>query len=380
MAIYHCNVQIISRSSGRSAIASAAYRGREKLTDDRTGKTHDYRKRGGLSHAEILAPDYVPERLKNRQQLWAEVEAKETRVNSQLAREFILALPKELSDEENIRLVRGYAKKEFVKQGMIADVCVHDLDKKNPHAHIMLTMRHADKDGLKNEKKSARSWNKKELLKAQRSAWSVHVNQALEKAQIAQRIDHRSWKDKGIEHEPEIHLGWYANNLEKQGVKTELGDLNRDIKKLNLLYKEMRQTEKEYAKAKAEQKQQERINDVISTSKNIARHHHTNKEAAKELKQSAIDEKALLKQLLDQQRDRERDKPCSNLRQRISLKNTEQGNPTLNQQLENLKNAVTEFSAATEKLGKTQQTRASDKPPTPQPKRYVDRNNQEWER
>ena len=366
MAIYHCNVQIISRSHGRSAVAAAAYRSRSKLRDERYGKTHDYSKKDGLSHDEILLPDGADERLRNRQELWAEVERKETRSNSQLAREFIVALPKELSDEENITLTRRFAKEEFVKRGMITDICIHDLGKQTPHAHIMLTMRKADENGLLNEKKSAREWNKKDLLIKQRAAWSQHVNQALEQAALKARVDHRSWKDKGIEHEPKIHLGWYAHNLEQQGIASELGDINRRIDEYNKLLKRQRQLEQKIQKAKREA-QAERVARQAAKQQSPPRKPTTDKE--------------LISQLLDQQRDRERGKLW---KENTATKASDQSRNTLNQQIQNLNNAITEFSASVEKLNKTQQNQSpvpKQKPrEKPRPKRPLEEKNQERER
>ena len=262
MAIYYCNVQVISRGKGRSSIASAAYRSRSKLIDKRTGETHDYRKRGGLSHAEILTPKNAPERFKDRQTLWAAVEQSEKRINSQLSREFVLSLPKELRDKNNVKLVRDYAQEQFVNRGMIADICIHDLDSHNPHAHIMLTMRHIDENGFRTEKKSAREWNKKDLLLEQRAAWSEHVNRALEQANIQEYVDHRSYEERGINREGTVHLGWYAHNLEKQGIKTELGDLNRDIEADNetraRLEKEIKELEAKVAELKRQQAVEEK--------------------------------------------------------------------------------------------------------------------------
>lgn len=367
MAIYHCNVQIISRSNGRSAVAAAAYRSRSRLHDDRIGKTHDYSKKGGLSHSEILLPDGVTDRLKNRQELWEEVEKKENRSNSQLAREFILALPKELSNEENITLIHRFAKDEFVKKGMIADICIHDLNSKNPHAHIMLTMRKADKNGLRSEKKSARDWNKKDLLLQQRSAWSHHVNQALEQAKVNTRVDHRSWKDKSIEREPKIHLGWYANNLEKQGIASELGDINRSIDHCNALLEEQKKLEQEIQQARRKV-QAERV------AREAARHQAPQKPKAK------LD-KEVIGQLLTQQRDRERGKLWKD---NTPVQESSQSQNTLDQQLGNLQNAIAEFSASVEKLKENQH----NSPPIPspesrkerKPKRHSEEKNQERER
>lgn len=334
-------------------MASAAYRARDKLYDDRIGKTHDYRHKDGLSHAEILLPDHAPKWMGDRQQLWAAVEKSETRINSQVAREFILALPHELTDQENITLTRDFAKAEFIRRGMIADVCIHDLGSKNPHAHILLTMRHVDENGLKDEKKSARDWNKVEVLKEQRAAWSQHINQALEQARLQQRVDHRSWKEKNINHTPQIHLGWYAHKLEQKGIETERGNYNRTVQELNKTREEiadLQRMQNDY------RRQQQTKIEQIAQQKPTLKPHRQNRTPESiqayqhQPKSPPEQQKNLLKQLLDQQRDRERIEPGAGKEK----SDPAPGNHDLQQQLENLKNAITEFSASVEKLKETE--------------------------
>ena len=146
MAIYHCSIKIISRGKGKSAVAAAAYRAGELITNEYDGITHDYTKKGGVVHTEILLPDNAPLEYTNRAILWNAVEKIEKAKNSQLAREIELALPAELTKEQNISLVRDYVKEHFVSAGMCADVCVHDKNDGNPHAHILLTMRPFESD------------------------------------------------------------------------------------------------------------------------------------------------------------------------------------------------------------------------------------------
>ena len=141
MAIYHCSIKIISRGKGQSAVAAAAYRAGEKMISDYDGITHDYTRKGGVVHTEILLPAHAPAEYTNRTVLWNAVEEVEKAKNSQLAREIELALPAELTLEQNIFLVREYVTKCFVSVGMGADVCVHDKNNGNLHAHVMLTTR-----------------------------------------------------------------------------------------------------------------------------------------------------------------------------------------------------------------------------------------------
>ena len=231
MAIYYFNASVISRSAGRSATASAAYRAAEKIKDNRTGEIHDYRKKKGVDEKIILAPKSAPYWIQNREQLWNEVERVEYRINSQLAREIQLAIPRELNRAQQVELVKEYAENLFVREGMIADVAFHELNSHNPHAHIMLTMREIDENGFKRNKN--RDWNKKQLLEKQRSAWSVYANHALEKAGINERIDHRTLAEQGINRIPQIHLGSAVTAMMKRGVATERGELYQQIAEAN---------------------------------------------------------------------------------------------------------------------------------------------------
>ena len=230
MAIYHLSSQIIGRSGGKSAVASAAYRAGEKLQDQHIGQTFDYTKKRGVDHKEILAPDHAPVWVQDRGQLWNEVEKSEKRINSQLSRELNIAIPKELSKDQQIELIRNFAKEQFVAKGMIADLAMHNLVGENPHAHIMLTTREIGPEGFTRKN---REWNDRELLKDWRKEWAEQTNQALEKAGVQERIDHRSLKDRGSKQIPQIHVGVHATAIERRGIHTELGDINRGIIELN---------------------------------------------------------------------------------------------------------------------------------------------------
>lgn len=206
MSLYRLSTSVISRSKGKSAVAAAAYRSGSVLKDDRLGITHDYSKKGNVAWTMILAPDLAPDWVWNREELWNQVEAEESRRDSQVARECLVALPKELTLEQNIVLVRDFAVKEFVNKGMIADVALHNIAG-NPHAHILLTMRELEANGfgLKN-----RDWNQRSLLREQRQSWADHCNVALETAGADERVDHRTLAAQGIIRIPQIHLGSHA--------------------------------------------------------------------------------------------------------------------------------------------------------------------------
>ena len=189
MAIFHLSVKIHGRSAGMSAVAGAAYRAGQALEDERTGESHDYTRRGAVDHTEILAPDDAPSWTQDRGRLWNEVEAAETRKNSQVAREVVVALPKELAAEDQRELVRGFVGEQCVARGMVADVAYHDIGSGNPHAHVLLTTRRIGPDGFAGK---ARSWNDRGMVEDWRREWAAHANRALSRASWPERIDHRS--------------------------------------------------------------------------------------------------------------------------------------------------------------------------------------------
>ena len=265
MAIYHCSIKIISRGKGKSAVASAAYRSGEILTNDYDGVTHDFTRKRGIVHTEILLPPHAPPEFSDRSILWNSVEKIEKAKNSQLAREVEIALPVELEKEQQIQLVREYVKKNFVSVGMCADFVIHDKSDGNPHAHIMLTMRPIeesgewgvkskkeyilDKDGqrvklkngtYKSRKISTVDWNEKEKAEVWRKAWAEVANSYLAKQNCPERIDHRSYERQGNDKIPTVHMGVVATQMEKRGITTERGEQNREIRRQNRLLTEMR--------------------------------------------------------------------------------------------------------------------------------------------
>ena len=142
---FHFSISMISRGKSKSAVASAAYISCEKLTNEWDGVTHDYHNKKGLLHAEIFLPENVPKEFQDRSFLWNSVELNEKASNAQLARNFIIALPKELSVEENKNLITDFIQENFVSKGMIVDLAIHDESdegNKNIHAHIMLSLIH----------------------------------------------------------------------------------------------------------------------------------------------------------------------------------------------------------------------------------------------
>lgn len=198
MAIFHMSAQTISRSKGHSSVAAAAYRHGEKLTDEHTGEIHDYSKKKGISDSVILIPEGADRNFLKPEYLWNTIEKSEKRKDAQLAREFNIALPVEMTDEQKKALAIDFCNENFVKNGMIADIAFHKLDSDNPHFHVMLTTRSLTPDGSGFGQK-VREWNSKEQLEAWRKGWADTANEHLQAAGIDARIDHRSLKDQKAE-------------------------------------------------------------------------------------------------------------------------------------------------------------------------------------
>ena len=147
MAIYHMQAKVVSRGSGRSAVAASAYMSCSRMYNDYDGIQHDYTRKQGLIYQEVMLPPMAPLEWNDREQLWNAVEETEKTKDSRLAREFVVALPVELDKDSNISLLQDFIKKNFVDMGMCADFAIHDTDGHNPHAHILLTVRPLNENG-----------------------------------------------------------------------------------------------------------------------------------------------------------------------------------------------------------------------------------------
>lgn len=231
MAIYHLSAKVIGRSSGRSVVAASAYRAGQRLTNDHDGLTHDYHRRRGVEHAEVMAPTNAPSWMSDRSKLWNAVEAAEKRKDAQLAREIEIALPRELTPDQRRELVRAFVGQEFVSRGMIADVAIHCPAARDgeaqPHAHVLLTTRVLTGDGFGQKE---RAWNAKDVLEGWRARWAEAQNRTLEKAGVEVRVDHRSLADQRAEalaagdaeraerldREPEPKIGLPAVGLDRR--------------------------------------------------------------------------------------------------------------------------------------------------------------------
>lgn len=218
---YHLHAEPLQRSKGHSSLAAAAYRAGQMLHDERTGKTHDYRHRGGVIHSEMILPADAPDWAQDRETFWNRAEAMERRQDAQVARMLDLALPHELSDEDRIELVRCYVRSTFVRFGMAADVAWHaphrDGDARNFHAHVMLTLRKLGPEGF--DRVKTREWNSTEILKVWRARFAEQQNRFLAERGFTTRVDHRSFKERGIDREPTLKIGRKRLAMARKGIE-----------------------------------------------------------------------------------------------------------------------------------------------------------------
>ena len=312
MAIYHMQAKVVSRGKGRSAVAASAYMSCSSVTNEYDGVHHDYTRKKGLMWERVFLPENAPTEWQDRAALWNAVEDAEKSKDSRLAREFVVALPRELNPDQQITLLTEYIQQQFVADGMCADVGIHDPDPPghNPHAHILLTIRPLDEhgkwryktekeylcirgdeergftaaeflhaqdegwqkqypylvgkkkvymttadgeaQGLKRASKHPKStaygrqnpiterWNSESQLILWRSAWADIVNLHLERVGSAERVDHRSHAERGLDEQPTIHEGVAARAMEKKGIISDRCELNRQIKADNVLMRELK--------------------------------------------------------------------------------------------------------------------------------------------
>ena len=262
----HFDVKIIQRSKRQSAVASAAYQSGERLFSEYDQKQKYYSHKSEIVHTEIMLPPHAPPEYADRNTLWNAAEAIEKQWNSQLARRFVLAIPRELPRSQYADLIRDYCREFFVSKGMIADFAIHDKGDGNPHAHILLTMRAMDEQGKwlpksrkvydldengerirlasgrwKSHKEDTVDWNDQKYAEIWRQGWADTANRYLEAIGSPERLDLRSYARQGIDKIPTVHMGPAVSQLEKKGIQTNIGNLNRDIKVANSLMQSIRQ-------------------------------------------------------------------------------------------------------------------------------------------
>lgn len=220
MAIYHCSVRTFSRSEGHSAVAAAAYRAGEVITDERTGRIHRYANRSGVIDSFILAPHSLSENPFSRAQLWNAAEVAENRKNSRVAREVILALPHELCDKQRADLTKDMALYLIERYRVMVDVAIHapvsgeGHDDRNHHAHLLFTTREVSSNGfgVKTRVLDDKVTGPTEI-DIIRQTWEVLANDALDRAGFPEvTIDRRSLEDQGVDRIPQIHEGKAARN------------------------------------------------------------------------------------------------------------------------------------------------------------------------
>lgn len=238
MAIFHLSAKPIQRSKGRSATSAAAYRAGVCLSDERTGEVHDYTRKQGVEHTEIITP--TGESI-DREKLWNLAESAEKRKDGTTAREYEVALPEELTQEERKTLAQEFGKYLAERHGCAVDVAIHEPnrkgDQRNHHAHILCTTRQFQPGGAlgakcdvelsDRDRQKKNQPGRKAELDATRAQWAHLVNRALERAGHLERVSHESLEKQGIEREPTNHLGPVATAMERRGEKTERGNLNR---------------------------------------------------------------------------------------------------------------------------------------------------------
>jgi len=257
------DVSIVQRSENMSAVNSSAYLSASKLFCEYDQEHKDYRyKQNELFHEEVMLPVNAPPEYADREKLWNSAEAVETQWNSQLARKMRFALPREVPNDQWVEMVRQYCQEQFVSRGMCVDFAIHDPKPPchNPHVHLLLTMRSLDEESRwmpkckkeyvldedgnrirdasgrwKSRKIMTNDWNNLGNCEAWRNAWETIQNEYLERNGRPERVSLKSYERQGIEKIPMVHMGPAVTHLEKKGIRTNIGDLNRDIKEANSL-------------------------------------------------------------------------------------------------------------------------------------------------
>jgi len=265
----HFDISIVKRKEKQSAIAGAAYQSNDRLYSEYDLKFKDYRNKGGVVYTEIMLPVNAPPSYSDRETLWNEAERAEKQYNSQLARRLVIALPREVPMELCPQMVKEYCQEHFVSKGMCCDMAIHDPDPPghNPHCHIILTMRAIDEQGKwlpksrkiydlddngqrirlpsgswKCHTEKTVDWDEQYHCEEWRRGWETVQNRYLEMVQSKERVDLRSYERQGVDTIPTVHMGPAVAQMERRGVQTNIGNLNRDIRAVNRLLRSIRET------------------------------------------------------------------------------------------------------------------------------------------
>jgi len=247
MAIYRLQITAVTRSTGRSATAAAAYRAGERIRDERTGALYNHSKREDILHKEIFLPaklerpDAGVDWARDRSRLWNTAEKAERQSNSRVAREYQVALPPELPAERRVALARGFAREIADRYNVAVDLAIHaprpEGDPRNFHAHLLATTRELTPEGMgpkagidmKGEVRSELGLPpSREEFKTLRARWAELTNEALRAAHVEARVDHRSLAAQGIDREPQPHLPWAAVIAERRGERSEVAERIRE--------------------------------------------------------------------------------------------------------------------------------------------------------
>jgi MobA/MobL family len=247
MAIFHLDIKTVSRSSGRTATAAAAYRSGERIRDERTGALYNHSKRNDVLHKEIFLPsrldraDSGMEWARDRSTLWNTAEKAEPRSNSRVAREYQVALPAELSAEQRLTLARTFSREIADRYNVAVDLAIHapkpEGDPRNFHAHLLATTREVTPEGLGSRtgvdmQGEARSElglpPSRQEFRTLRARWAELTNEALREANIEARVDHRSFEAQGGGREAKPYLPWAAFAAERRGKRDEIAERIRE--------------------------------------------------------------------------------------------------------------------------------------------------------
>ena len=247
MAVYFLNLKTFGRAGGSSAVSAAAYRAGERIRDERSGKTYDHSDRRDVMHKEVILPSrFAADEMnwaKDRASLWNTAERAETRINARVAREYLVALPVELSPAQRVGLVKAFSQELADRYRFAVDCAIHaprdfpGSDPRNFHAHLLATTREVTIEGLGG--KTTLEWNDdsrrnaglgpaiNELLHV-RARWASATNEALREAHVSARIDHRTLREQGIDREPRPQIPRAAFEMERHGYRSVLAERMRE--------------------------------------------------------------------------------------------------------------------------------------------------------
>jgi len=263
----HTRAKVISRKPNKAGIirtccGSAAYRAGEKIIGD-DGVYHNYTRKNGIKHAEIMLPEGAPEWMKERQQLWQAADKAEKRKDAQLFREFEMSVPNEFTDELAVCVAQKFIKRNFTNQGMVADFALHDPKYKdghqNKHIHVMLTMREVTPEGFG---KKNRDWNDMSLVEEWRENWAYYCNETFRILERNEIVEYQSFAERGIDRIPQEHMGVAATAMDRRGIETEKRKRLNKIEYLNMIL------EKNQEKAEKIREDMRKLDNLIGSAEN----------------------------------------------------------------------------------------------------------------